>query len=468
MVLAETYAPRADALLPPEGLQPSSLDPEMLYTEEMFHGPSWQGVAAIEQTGPSGAVARLSVLPHDAFFRDGFEPGFLLDPVVLDAAGQVVGFWTTEHLERGRIVFPFRLDVLDIHGPNPPAGGARHVCRIDPARGRAAGGLGARGGRPGRTTLDATRRLVRQAVRRPRPLRAPGPASERRRPFGNLARSRGGSPGARSRRVPVSAPELSADGGFWTQVWAGRVLSRRERVRFGRLAGSDDRKLGVAGRADRREGGRAGTARPARGPRRAARRYRAAGGRARAIPGRRRLARTGGAVPAVSIARSAGLAVALAALGAEGDEEASLVGVAVRHIEALSHDSSEPCSATTSDGSSPSSHPTTARRACSGCVAPGRRRPGGRCLAQALGDGATVVGMNLATGLVVVQLEGGAGRGLPRPRGCPVRSSRSVRATTWWPRPSVMRRATPRSETAAFPRNRSAGLETRTTPERQR
>ena len=40
----------------------------------------------------------------------------MLDPVVLDAAGQVIGFWAAERLERGRVVFPFRLAALDVSG----------------------------------------------------------------------------------------------------------------------------------------------------------------------------------------------------------------------------------------------------------------------------------------------------------------------------------------------------------------
>ena len=34
----------------------------------------------------------------------------MLDPAVLDAAGQVIGFWAIENLDRGKVVFPFRLE----------------------------------------------------------------------------------------------------------------------------------------------------------------------------------------------------------------------------------------------------------------------------------------------------------------------------------------------------------------------
>ena len=45
----------------------------------------------------------------------------MLDPVLLDAAGQLIGFWAADELERGRVVFPFRLAALDVYAP-PPRG----------------------------------------------------------------------------------------------------------------------------------------------------------------------------------------------------------------------------------------------------------------------------------------------------------------------------------------------------------
>ena len=48
--------------------------PEELYTSEMFHGPSWQGVRAITTTGPDGTTARLEVLPFGRMLRSTAEP----------------------------------------------------------------------------------------------------------------------------------------------------------------------------------------------------------------------------------------------------------------------------------------------------------------------------------------------------------------------------------------------------------
>ncbi|MBW2306502.1 MAG: polyketide synthase dehydratase domain-containing protein [Deltaproteobacteria bacterium] len=91
-----------------------------LYTEGMFHGPCWQGVSSIDRCGEDGAIATLEVLASNEFFSSFRNPGFVTDPIVLDAAGQIVGFWTKEHLETSFIVFPFRLKALHIFRPQLP------------------------------------------------------------------------------------------------------------------------------------------------------------------------------------------------------------------------------------------------------------------------------------------------------------------------------------------------------------
>lgn len=100
--------------------KPSGWTPERLYTDGMFHGPCWQGVSSIDRCGEDGAVATLKVLPPNGFFSSKRKPGFVLDPIVLDAAGQIVGFWTKERLETGYIVFPFRVKTLRIFRPQLP------------------------------------------------------------------------------------------------------------------------------------------------------------------------------------------------------------------------------------------------------------------------------------------------------------------------------------------------------------
>jgi acyl transferase domain-containing protein/phosphopantetheinyl transferase len=119
--LAREYASPLKPIEPSPG-RPSSRSTHDLYGSVMFHGPTWQGVQSVDVVGEGGSEATLSVLPTDRFFADQHDVQFLIDPITLDAAGQVVGFWTSEMLEAGKIVFPFRLDHLDIFGDRPKVG----------------------------------------------------------------------------------------------------------------------------------------------------------------------------------------------------------------------------------------------------------------------------------------------------------------------------------------------------------
>ncbi|HUK55201.1 MAG TPA: beta-ketoacyl synthase N-terminal-like domain-containing protein [Nitrospiria bacterium] len=129
-VLAECVAVFSDrypatpvaAPLPLTTERPSRWRPENLYAEGMFHGPTFQGVKSVDRWGQDGTEATLTVLPLDRLFRSIQSPVWITDPILLDAAGQLVGYWTTEHLPTGFNVFPFRLRELQIFGPRLPVG----------------------------------------------------------------------------------------------------------------------------------------------------------------------------------------------------------------------------------------------------------------------------------------------------------------------------------------------------------
>jgi acyl transferase domain-containing protein/phosphopantetheinyl transferase len=109
--------------------RPSSWRSEQLYREGMFHGPSFQAVKSVERFGADGTVARLEVLPRTGLLRSNPSPVFLTDPVLLDAAGQVLAFWVKERLGILVDVFPYRLEELRIYGP-PAAPGTAAECRV--------------------------------------------------------------------------------------------------------------------------------------------------------------------------------------------------------------------------------------------------------------------------------------------------------------------------------------------------
>jgi phosphopantetheinyl transferase len=134
VLLAEDYPPPpAPASFEPQDSRVSRWTPERIYREGMFHGPRFQGVACVERWGKDGVVARLRALPQDALVRATPTPAFLIDPILADAAGQLVGFWHAEANVLGFNVFPFSLAALSIYGA-PLAHPAQGHCRARIAR----------------------------------------------------------------------------------------------------------------------------------------------------------------------------------------------------------------------------------------------------------------------------------------------------------------------------------------------
>ncbi|MGH3946657.1 MAG: polyketide synthase dehydratase domain-containing protein [Pseudonocardiaceae bacterium] len=75
----------------------------------MFHGPRFQGVVSLDRWGEDGISATMTTLPTGDLFAGTPEPTLLIDPQLLDAAGQIVGFWALEHHDRGTAYVPFGL-----------------------------------------------------------------------------------------------------------------------------------------------------------------------------------------------------------------------------------------------------------------------------------------------------------------------------------------------------------------------
>lgn len=98
-----------------------------IYRHGMFHGPRLQGCTAVHRWGEGGMEAELTALPTHDYFA-GITPQFEFDPALLDAAGQIAGFWLRERYAEVRNCFPFRVRQLRLFGP-PPAPGSRLTCR---------------------------------------------------------------------------------------------------------------------------------------------------------------------------------------------------------------------------------------------------------------------------------------------------------------------------------------------------
>ncbi|WZO99324.1 beta-ketoacyl synthase N-terminal-like domain-containing protein [Isosphaeraceae bacterium EP7] len=234
VVVSAAY-PHPDPEMPPVSRplngKTSGLRPGRLYGESMFHGPTWQGVESLDEIGEDGAVATLRVLPLDALHGGAERGRFVLDPIALDAAGQVVGFWTAERLDSGKVVFPFHLESLEVFGP-PRAAGESLVCVAS---------IGLIGDQLVRTDIEIVTadgqpwmRLTGwedkrfelpdgfEALMRPSHAEISEPWEG---PIADLA------PG-----MPVECRRLRAkflsNHEFWKRIWAHRVLSRSEREDF--------------------------------------------------------------------------------------------------------------------------------------------------------------------------------------------------------------------------------------------
>lgn len=242
VLLAEVF-PQAPSPAPLEleRRRPSRWAPEDLYSKVMFHGPRLRGVASVDSWAEDGAEMTLRALPADGFFPQADGWRFMTDPVLLDAAGQVVGFWTAEHLPAGFVVFPFRVRELQIFGPAAPAGEAL-ACR---ARIALAGDSYIRSDFE---VLRADGRLHLK-VRGWEDKRIPiadeffrfrfSPRDvvlSRRRP---AAVDNGGGAAC---RLEFADRLMETEGRIWREGLAHLVLSRDERAAWSRLDGNQDRR----------------------------------------------------------------------------------------------------------------------------------------------------------------------------------------------------------------------------------
>lgn len=87
---------------------------EGIYRERwMFHGPAYQGVASLDAMDGSGIRGTLVNLPAKG--------------ALLDAAGQLAGFWIMQRTETDRLAMPVRIERIEFYSDDPPVG-ARLEC----------------------------------------------------------------------------------------------------------------------------------------------------------------------------------------------------------------------------------------------------------------------------------------------------------------------------------------------------
>jgi acyl transferase domain-containing protein/phosphopantetheinyl transferase len=217
--------------------------PERLYAEGMFHGPAFRGVVSVERVGDEGIEATLRVPDEEGVIAG---PGRLqTSPLLADAAGQLVGYWTADTLPRGFVVFPYLVRSADYFGP-PPAPGesltgrARVSVEGEHRTSAEIEVVDLEGACRIRLTGWADKRIdMPEAFYR---LRI-DPAREQLSGDWPALSSALGVVGATCRRLDVEEAFFGSDGGIWIDVLAHIVLSRRERASWTSSGQSQQRRL---------------------------------------------------------------------------------------------------------------------------------------------------------------------------------------------------------------------------------
>ena len=211
----------------------ASLSAGELYDAVMYHGATWRGVASLHGTGEKSVAASLRV-PDTLVFDAGQAPLHShIDPIALDAAGQLLGFWTAERLESGRLVFPVSVECIEFFGPSSQAGEELtchvSIAQVDERRVEASFDVVGDAGLQFRVTGWLDRRFdipqVLEAVVRPGALP-------------HLAEELSAETSGRSVCLRLQGERIEDETGTLRRIWASRIRHRTERERLGLTAGT--------------------------------------------------------------------------------------------------------------------------------------------------------------------------------------------------------------------------------------
>ena len=92
---------------------------EIYQDRRLFHGSSFQCVSGDIVVGDEGLIGQLTILPKDHLFAELRDPELLIDPVLVDGVGQLVGLWAQLH---EMYIFPISTSKLEVYCPTPPVG----------------------------------------------------------------------------------------------------------------------------------------------------------------------------------------------------------------------------------------------------------------------------------------------------------------------------------------------------------
>jgi phosphopantetheinyl transferase len=113
-----------------ENARPCKFTARSVYAEQwLFHGPLFQAIAHFGNLSEKGIEGRLRVLPLEPLVKKGNATTFHTDLVVIDNFTQLLGAWGLDFLAEGDVMFPLRMENLEIHCARPPVG-TEVACQI--------------------------------------------------------------------------------------------------------------------------------------------------------------------------------------------------------------------------------------------------------------------------------------------------------------------------------------------------
>jgi hypothetical protein len=111
-------------------LAPYPLLRDEIYQAVLFHGPFMQGIESVEGCGERGIAGWVSTAPCTSDWIDRpLRSKWLIDPLAIDSAFQLVGLWTRENL--GANSLPTGLGSLRLYQREFPDQGVRVKVAIE-------------------------------------------------------------------------------------------------------------------------------------------------------------------------------------------------------------------------------------------------------------------------------------------------------------------------------------------------
>jgi acyl transferase domain-containing protein/phosphopantetheinyl transferase len=85
-----------------------------LYSTGMFHGPIFQSIRGIEGWNDQGIDAALSEVSLSGFFTENASANLVLNPVLLDALGQLAAYWIAQQVGTDFNSFPSSIEKIEL------------------------------------------------------------------------------------------------------------------------------------------------------------------------------------------------------------------------------------------------------------------------------------------------------------------------------------------------------------------